>query len=246
MNRRLVPPAGSGQQGSAWYDARSFSDPIVTNDTGFMNIDYEPFIGLQGLAGTIQRAIQVSGINGGVNHPSLDFDGLGEVDRDDRVYGPMIKNVGGPTYTGNSNDHFTSAGIGGSKNSRFGHVTEPTMRSHIDTEHLAGAPAGEMGQLFDGSPGFVTQGDILSMIGPALTARGDTFKIRTYGDSVSELTGEIVGRAWLETIVQRVAEPVSAQEPSAGVDEIERWRPADGFGRRFEIVSMRWLNEDEI
>ncbi|MFP4358311.1 MAG: hypothetical protein ACLFSZ_07755, partial [Puniceicoccaceae bacterium] len=122
---------------------------------------------------------------------------------------------------------------------------EPARRHHLDAEHIAGAPASEAGQLLQGAPGFITQGDILSMIGPALTTRGDTFLIRSYGDVIDPLSGEVSARAYLETVVQRTVEPVNpASSDADGIDN--KWIPADSFGRRFEVISMRWLGEDEI
>jgi hypothetical protein len=116
---------------------------------------------------------------------------------------------------------------------------------HLDTEHWAGAPAGEAGSTMQGVPGFVTQGDVLAMIGPALTTRGDTFLIRAFGESGSD-SANPQGKAWLEAVVQRVYEPVTPADPTADVTDPERWRPADSFGRKFEIVSVRWLTQDEI
>lgn len=135
----------------------------------------------------------------------------------------------------------TNSGIGGIENTRPKHSIEPAVRGHLDTEHLAGAPAGEAGLLLQGSPGFVTQGDILAMIGPALTPRGDTFLIRTYGDTLDK-NGKILARAYLEAVVQRVAEPVTP----AGTTGEAKWRPADAFGRKFKVVSLRWLNPEEV
>src|SRR5690606_12898031 len=34
------------------------------------------------------------------------------------------------------------------------------------------------------APGYLTQADLLSALGPVLSARSDTFRIRTYGDVV--------------------------------------------------------------
>lgn len=115
------------------------------------------------------------------------------------------------------------------------------MRNHLDSEHLAGAPVGEAGQLLDGAPGFITQADLLSMIGPALTARGDTFLIRTYGDAIGP-NGEVVARAWVEATVQRIPDPVVP----AGTSGSDRWKPSNKLGRKFEIISFRWLSPDEI
>ncbi len=108
------------------------------------------------------------------------------------------------------------------------HTIEPALRSHVDTEHHAGAPVGEAGYLFQGAPGFITQGDLLAMIGPALSARGDTFLIRAYGDAVDPSTGMPLATARLEAVVQRTIEPV---HPSTGA-------PADGNGTRLSDDSL--------
>ncbi|MDP0497401.1 MAG: hypothetical protein Q7Q73_14460 [Verrucomicrobiota bacterium JB024] len=89
-----------------------------------------------------------------------------------------------------------------------------------------------------GAPRWLIQGDILQRIGGMISSRSDTFIIRTYGESASPITGE-VGRAYLEATVQRSPEPVT---PLAGAPT----EPGDAFGRRFTIVSMKWLREEEI
>ncbi|MGJ3242753.1 MAG: hypothetical protein ACFE0O_07360 [Opitutales bacterium] len=231
VNRRLVPPDGSNTPGSDWYAARTHGNVGGINDNhpDFISGGYRPFIGLQGLSGTLQRAIQVSGINGGLNHPRFSDA--------DWVYTPRIKSSGGMDH---QDTHFSANGITGNLDPK--HTQMPSMRSHVDTEHLAGAPVGEAGQLFDGAPGFVTQGDLLAMLAPALTPRGDTFLVRTYGDSLNPATGEIRSRAWLEAVVQRVARPVTPAAASGP----DRWRYTDRFGRQFEIMEIRWLSRDEI
>ena len=129
--------------------------------------------------------------------------------------------------------------LGGStSNSATKNTQEPTIRHFLDTEHIAGAPAGETGQILDGAPGFVTQGDLLSMIGSALTPRGDTFLVRTYGDTVNPATG-VATTAYCEAVVQRVVDPVT---PSAS----DPYKPADAFGRKFKVVSFRWLTAGEL
>jgi len=253
VNRRLVPPSGSNQPGTPWYEART--NGIVGSESGalddhpdYIDPDYNPFPGLHGLNGALQRALNVSGINGGINHPSMGEDGSGQGEVYDMVYSVRIRDGGNATDTGES--AYTSSGIGGDANDDWGslpagkgykHTQEPAMRSHLDSEHLAGSPAGEAGQLLQGAPGFVTQGDLLAMIGPALTARGDTFVIRCYGDS-SGADGQIQARAWLEAVVQRTVEPVTP----AGTSGADRWRPTSAFGRKYKIVRLRWLTPDEI
>ena len=77
-------------------------------------------------------------------------------------------------------------------------------------------------------------------LAPYISPRSDTFTIRTYGDVVKN--GKVVSKAWCEAIVQRKIDLIDTKN-------IELWdTPAknEDLNRRFEIVSFRWLNEDEI
>jgi len=96
----------------------------------------------------------------------------------------------------------------------------------------------------EGAPSILSQGDVMMGLAPIATVRGDTFKIRSYGESTSP-DGTVLARAWCEAVVQRSPEfvdPVNAPE----VVENELAEMNKTFGRRFNIVSFRWLNEDEI
>jgi hypothetical protein len=94
------------------------------------------------------------------------------------------------------------------------------------------------------APGYMTQADVLTAIGPSLTARSDTFVIRAYGDMRNAVTSQTEGRAWCEAVVQRLPEYVDTS--------LNAWEtPATGstnatFGRRFRIVSFRWLSPADI
>ncbi len=99
-----------------------------------------------------------------------------------------------------------------------------------------------LGSRSAGSTRWLTQGDILQRIGGMISARSDTFVIRSYGEIVAKVGGDHSG-AYLEAVVRRVATPVVPlasdplnPDPTATPD----------FGRRFEIVSIRWLQESEI
>jgi len=59
-----------------------------------------------------------------------------------------------------------------------------------------------------GAPGIVTQMDVLNSIGPNLTARSDTFVVRAYGEALDD-AGNVIGKAWVEVVVQRTAEYVA-------------------------------------
>lgn len=95
-----------------------------------------------------------------------------------------------------------------------------------------------------GIPGYLTQADVLMSIAPVINVRSDTFTIRTYGES-RNASGEVTARAWAEAVVQRVPEFVdrsdAAHTPSDQLNETNR-----RFGRRFQLVSFRFLPEAEV
>jgi hypothetical protein len=90
-----------------------------------------------------------------------------------------------------------------------------------------------------GAPGYLLQGDILQSLAPVLTARGDTFVVRAYGD-VRDSSGQVRSKATCEAIVQRYPEKMNMAEHIADPD------PASGMGRRFEVVGFRWIKEEEL
>ncbi|MEM0964949.1 MAG: hypothetical protein AAGJ81_02195 [Verrucomicrobiota bacterium] len=95
----------------------------------------------------------------------------------------------------------------------------------------------------DGAPGALTQADLLSRIGHTLTARSDTFTVRSYGSSVDPTTGNETSDAVLEMVVQRTPQYMSDSDddPDPATASLNRQ-----FGRKFEIVSTRWLRSNEI
>ncbi|WOO41485.1 hypothetical protein [Rubellicoccus peritrichatus] len=117
--------------------------------------------------------------------------------------------------------------------------TDPNKRNFVDVEH-------SYGQSGDGVPGFMTQGDLLAPIAPVLTVRSDTFKIRSYGESINPITGKTDGKAWCEAIVQRIPDYI---DPTLNGGEAPWNAPTginDTLGRSFVVKSIRWLNENEI
>ena len=95
-----------------------------------------------------------------------------------------------------------------------------------------------------------------------MSPRSDTFRIRAYGDRVATPrdAGDIeipTARAWCEAIVQRLPEPMEpldsgvseernlAQKP----DDVESYYHSNDrsyFGRRFRVISFRWLREEDL
>jgi len=131
-----------------------------------------------------------------------------------------------------------------------------------------------------GIPGWLTQADILQVLGPILSVRSDTFLIRTYGEVLSPelpqnpatlattITNDptsILSRAWCELVVQRMPDYVAtdklsindpstttgygAPNPAATINAGNNavLSPVNAnFGRRFKVVSIRWLTANDI
>jgi Tfp pilus assembly protein PilX len=102
----------------------------------------------------------------------------------------------------------------------------------------------EQGFRSTGIPGWVTQADVLQVIGSSLTARSDTFRIRAYGESL-DASGTPVAKAYCEAIIQRLPTYTDpSNEPSARGTALSTTN--QNYGRKFEIVSFRWLSPQEI
>lgn len=97
------------------------------------------------------------------------------------------------------------------------------------------------------APGWLNQADILTLIGPMLSARSDTFTIRAYGESNG-------ARVWCEMVVQRVPEYMDGSVPRG---QPATWAPSEippDLGtydtqtprRRFVITHFRWLTDEEV
>ena len=97
----------------------------------------------------------------------------------------------------------------------------------------------------DGAPSMLTQGDVLMALAPVITVRGDTFRIRAYGESKNP-EGEIVAKAWCEAIVQRVPDYLDTSDAPEVKPENLQSLANERFGRRFNITSFRWLSPEEV
>ena len=104
-------------------------------------------------------------------------------------------------------------------------------------------PKAAAGPRSAGAPGYVKQADLLTPLGPLITVRGDTFTIRAYGDA-RDADGKILAKAYCEATVQRTPGYVDpgdeAHDPTPALPVNQR------FGRKFEIVSFRYLQEEEL
>ncbi|HSI10179.1 MAG TPA: hypothetical protein VK985_16460 [Rariglobus sp.] len=127
----------------------------------------------------------------------------------------------------------------------YGYYSQPPLQGRfINSATPASAAVKPVGARSAFAPKYITQADILAKIGAGLSARSDTFTIRTYGETMNPATQEINGRAWCEAVVQRL--------PGYVEDSVNAWdSPASGsasqtFGRKFKIVSFRWLSPNDI
>ncbi len=102
-----------------------------------------------------------------------------------------------------------------------------------------------------GSNGFLMQADILNVVGSFLSVRGDTFTLRCMGESPK---GD--ARAYCEVVIQRLPEymrhipELTATSGPGDVPELN-WgaltHPTNkSLGRRFRVVSFRWLSPNEL
>ena len=108
----------------------------------------------------------------------------------------------------------------------------------------------------EGIAGDIRQAEVLRALAPRLSARTDTFRIRGYGE-VTDADGNIIAKSTCEAVVQRLPEYV---DPTTDPDDNEPWdeydpaaAPADTlntmnqeYGRRFKIISFRWLDDKEV
>ena len=110
-----------------------------------------------------------------------------------------------------------------------------------DTE-VGGAGTGSTS---DGAPDQLTQADLLNRLSSSLTVRGDTFRIRAYGE-VQDSFGN-VSSSICEAVVQRTHDYVDSVDASSiAYSDLTPSSSNQTFGRKFKIVSFRWLSENEI
>jgi hypothetical protein len=148
------------------------------------------------------------------------------------------------------------AGINGDQSSGIRAATSDTIPNYSDYSSIFPySDAASVGARNNatGVPLEINQANILLPIAPKLTARSDTFKIRAYGEVVS-MGGDVV-QAVCEATVQRVPEYVNTVDEPWVENYTNPLFPSgalqlnsinQSFGRRFKIVSIRWLDQAEI
>jgi len=72
----------------------------------------------------------------------------------------------------------------------------------------------------------------------------DTFTIRAYGDARNN-SGEVTASVWIEATVQRTTSYVdSTDKPYTQPDQLSTTNQR--FGRQYQIVSFRYLANNEV
>ena len=95
--------------------------------------------------------------------------------------------------------------------------------------------------------GSLTQGDIMTALGPNLIARGDTFMIRTKGESIDPVSEKVKSSAYCQAIVQRVPDYMDSKIDSSSTHPKDLKSSENlRFGRKYQILSIQWLNEKQL
>ena len=131
-----------------------------------------------------------------------------------------------------------------SANSRAPFFADKTVDApSVNWDMTVKADPGATGRTSTAIPGWLLQADILQALAPSLSARSDTFVIRTYGDVVNPATGDVTGRAWCEAVVQRTA---TYTDGTAATATPASGSVAEKFGRSYKVVGFRWLSPNDI
>ena len=133
-------------------------------------------------------------------------------------------------------------------------LTSPGINTLSDPTPAAGSATdlnakANVGSRYAGTPAYLTQADLLTPLANVLSARSDTFIIRSYGEV--NVGGKIVSRAYCEAVVQRVPDFVVNRTATVTTgDAPTAWPPTNPlnlqFGRKFKVIQFRWLSPDQI
>jgi hypothetical protein len=100
-----------------------------------------------------------------------------------------------------------------------------------------------------GAAGCLFQGDLLQALGPRLATRSDTFTIRAYGEATDDSGAN--ANCVIELVVQRTPEYLDNNtQPHERIEDLKSTNVSKAvnslLGRRFIIISARWLAKSEI
>jgi hypothetical protein len=100
-----------------------------------------------------------------------------------------------------------------------------------------------------GAAGCLFQGDLLQALGPRLATRSDTFTIRAYGEATDDSGSN--ANCVIELVVQRTPEYIDNNtQPHERIEDLPSTNTSKAInsllGRRFIVISARWLSKSEI
>jgi hypothetical protein len=100
-----------------------------------------------------------------------------------------------------------------------------------------------------GAAGCLFQGDLLQSLGPRLATRSDTFTIRAYGEATDDSGAN--ANCVIELVVQRTPEYIDNNtQPHERIEDLKSTNVSKAvnslLGRRFIVISARWLSKSEI
>lgn len=272
FSRMLVPPAndpkGDHLTASPWTSARQLTDAEIdtlANEMVRIVRTRGPFLGVADFVN--RRLLRVKGK---VQGSLLAHDQEGNFKSDASLCGPLqaaIEKAGVNSLL--QSNSIKSPALGAMSVAGGDWLTADSRRGGWSFDNRALNPdfwAFAPWKTF-GAPGYLTQADVLQTVGANVTARGDTFVVRGYGEARSD-SGKVTARAWCEAVVQRTPDYLvgkRVQDPSdaTGNNPLEpavirstadyslTTNPAlleinKKYGRRFVVRNFRWLNPSEV
>ena len=163
-----------------------------------------------------------------------------------------------------SMSEFVNRRLGTGETAQRGALQQAIDDSNVNTNIATGAKAGfdipaatvasykyqnakaGAGPSYQGAPGYLSQADILGVLGNAATPRSDTFTIRGYGEARDAANKVVLASATCEAIIQRVPDYIDPKDQAEIAPASLTSTANITFGRRFNVVSFRWLNQNEI
>lgn len=208
----------------------SLSDFVNRRLMKYSEAESDENLNYQSLMGTLAAAIRKSELI--EDRPKHFFNDKTKDFRVSRISDPK-----GYSYAYNINTLSAFLSRGSTYKRDLGEQVKADETQYI--EHAIATPydTGKWAHQTLGLRGLLSQSDLLSELAPFMAVRGDTFTVRAYGECKNSITGTL-SKAYCEAVVQRSSEPVE------GGDDVVA--PQSSFGRRFNIVSFRWLTPTEL
>ena len=194
-----------------------------------------------GLKGALQAAIDKSGINKtAITEAGGGLSGGAFAAPDAPNLTTSFTDPNG--NTGRSAPNFTDKNSDG--NGAYGvlkKATNPTAKRFPNIASMSETNTDQKVTAGLGAPKVITQLDVLNTVGPNLTARSDTFTVRAYGEALDN-TGNTIGRAWVEVIVQRTAKFMLPSARGPAYEEMNRrksaYRVNGQFSKDYDLIPM--------